>query len=51
MIFSTVIEGPQQIKIGDIITQEKKPFKISKITKVEFINDKVVLVNGVGNFV
>lgn len=51
MLFATAIEPPQQLEIGSIIKQENKPFKITKITNVEFVNKTVVLVSGVGEFV
>lgn len=44
--FSIVIRCPQQIEIGSGIKQDGKMLIVSKIKKVEYVSNRLVLVSG-----
>lgn|GEM_PF-6824775 len=46
--FSVVLESPKMVEIGSIIQQEGKSILVTGIRKIEFVNDRLVLVSGKG---
>ncbi|CAM3305294.1 hypothetical protein PALA111701_01980 [Paenibacillus lactis] len=46
--FSVVIESPQRLEIGSGIHVEGKIIVVTSIRKVEYVNDRLVLVSGTG---
>jgi len=44
--FSIVIEDPQQLEVGSGIRQDGLFLIVTKITKVEFVASRAVLVSG-----
>lgn len=46
--FSAVIEDPQTIEVGSTMSKDGRMIVVTSISKVEFVNDRAVLVNGKG---
>ncbi|WPS85530.1 hypothetical protein SMD22_00285 (plasmid) [Brevibacillus halotolerans] len=44
--FSIVIRSPQQIEVGSAIKKDEKMLIVSKIKKIEYVSNRLVLVSG-----
>ncbi|MBU5670267.1 hypothetical protein [Paenibacillus brevis] len=49
--FSVGIEYPREMGIGSVVKFQNKDIKITKLTKIEPVTEKVFLVSGVGEII